>query len=163
MIDKLREADPVELLRSINYVDSALFGISIDIFKLRLFVTAQQSLGLARLGFDEGAAFLCMEFRSISNLKMDIDKSVFGPPYLDDGNLSALDLLNFDFDDLDLRKVGATGLTDRSGEYREMRDVYEVRFTFRNAALRFRFADLEITTFEPETLDIKHSLDSAQA
>lgn len=160
MSTELRNANPFELLVSINYIDSALFGLSIDIFKIRLFVTAQQSAGLLKLGFEDGYADLCIEFRLIRNLTVNMDKPIFAPPYLDDGDLSAVNLFNFDFERLDLRKVGSTGDTDRSGQYNELRDIHEVRFTSRNLTLQFQFVDLEISTFEPSDLDGRYALNS---
>lgn len=160
---ELRNANPFELLNSINYIDSALFGLSIDLFKIRLFCTFRQSLGLLKLGFEEGGADLCLEFRIIENLKVDMNKSVFGPPYLEDGDLAAGDLFDFDFETLDLKKVGSSGHTDRLGEYTELRDIHEVRFTFRNATLQFQFGNLEISTFDPLDLDKRYGLDSGQA
>src|SRR5687767_8154177 len=103
---ELCNANPLEVLDSINYIDSALFGLSIDLFKIRLFVSARESSKLIKFGFNEGYADLCLEFRIVENLKLDINKSVFTPPYLEDGDLSAADLLDFDFELLDLKKVG---------------------------------------------------------
>lgn len=163
MSNELRNANPLELLKSINYIDSALFGLSIDIFKIRLFVTAQQSSGILNLGFEEGYADLCLEFRIIRNLTINMNKAVFAPPYLDDGDLSAVNLLDFDFERLELKKVGSTGDTDQSGQYNELRDIHELRLTFRNATMQFQFVDLEISTFEPLDLDKRYSLDSGQA
>jgi hypothetical protein len=77
---KLQNASALELLRSINYIDSALFGLSIDIFKLRLFLSARQSSGLAKLGFEEGGADLCLEFRIVENLEVHLSKSTYAPP-----------------------------------------------------------------------------------
>jgi hypothetical protein len=159
---ELRNANALEVLNSINYIDSTLFGFSIDIFKIRLFISAQESSRLIEFGFDEGYAHLCLEFRLVENLKIDINKSVFTPPYLEDGDLAAAHLLDFDFELLDLKKVGSTGQTDRMGEYGEMRDIHEVRFTFRHAAMQFQFIDLEISTFEPLDLDKRYSLNSGQ-
>lgn len=163
MSNELRNADPIKLLRSINYIDSALFGLSIDLFKIRLFCTFRQSLGLLQLGFEEGGADVCLEFRLVENLKLEINKSVFAPPYLDDGDLSAANLLDFDFGPLDLKKVGSTGRTARPGEYGERRDIHEVRFTFRYAMLQFQFIELEISTFEPLDLDSRYALDPGRA
>jgi hypothetical protein len=126
-------------------------------------VTAQQSTGLLKLGFEDGYADLCLEFRIIRNLMINMNKGVFAPPYLDDGDLSAVNLLDFDFHHLDLKKVGSTGDTDRSGQYNELRDIHEVRFTFRNAELQFQFVELEISTFEPLDLDSRYALNSGRA
>ncbi|HEX8514281.1 MAG TPA: hypothetical protein VF688_14380 [Allosphingosinicella sp.] len=160
---ELRNANPFELLDSINYIDSALFGLSIDLFKIRLFCTFRQSLGLLKLGFEEGGADLCLEFRLIENLKLNMNKSVFGPPYLEDGDLAAGDLFDFDFEVLNLKKVGSTGLTDRLGEYTELRDIHEVHFSFRNASMQFQFVTLEISTFDPLDLDSRYCLSSRNA
>lgn len=160
---ELRNADPLKLLGSINYIDSALFGLSIDIFKIRLFVTAQQSAGLSRLGFEDGYADLCLEFRIIRNLMININKTAFAPPYLDDGDLSAVNLLKFDFARLELKKVGSTGDSDRSGQYNRSRDVHEVSLAFTNGTLKFQFADLQISTFDPLDLDNRHCLGSGPA
>lgn len=160
---ELRDTNALELLDSINYIDSALFGLSIDIFKIRLFCTFRDSLGLLNLGFENGGAHLCLEFRLIENLKIDMSKSIFAPPYLEDGDLAAADLFDFDFGTLDLKKVGSTGLTNRLGEYTKPRDIHEVRFTFRNATVQFQFISLEISTFEPLELDNRHALGFDQA
>jgi hypothetical protein len=147
-------AKPLDVLSSINYSDSALFGLSIDIFKVRLLITAIQSSQLERFGFEEDHAYLCCDFRKIENLKLDIRKPVFAPPYLEDGDLAAVDLADFDFECVDLRKVGATGLTDRYGGHGEMRDIHEIRLTFiGGGALQFQFASLEISVFDPIDFD----------
>lgn len=157
---KLHEGDPIEVLSSINYIDSALFGLSIDLFKIRLFIDAQESSRLMSYGFDEGYAHLCFEFRLIENLKVDLNRSLFAPPYLEDGDLSAADLFDFDFEILDIKKVGKTGRANRYDEYSEFRDIYEVRFTFRNGLLQFQFVNLEVFTFDPLDLDKKDYLNS---
>jgi hypothetical protein len=159
---ELRNANPLELLNSINYIDSALFGLSIDIFKIRLFMTAQQSAGLLKLGFEDGYADLCLEFRIIRNLTINLNKGMFAPPYLDDGDLSAVNLLHFDFSRLELKKIGYTGDTNRSGEYKR-RDLHEIRFVFTTGTLQFQFADLEISTFEPSDLDSSYALNPGRA
>jgi hypothetical protein len=46
---ELRNANALKLLNSINNIDSALFGLSIDLFKIRLFCTFRQSLGWASI------------------------------------------------------------------------------------------------------------------
>lgn len=160
---ELRNADPLELLKSLNYIDSALFGLSIDIFKIRLFVTAQQSMGLLKLGFEDGYADLCLEFRIIRNLSLNMNKGVYAPPYLDDGDLSAVNLLDFDLERIELKKVGSTGDTERSGQYSELRDIHEVHFAFTSGTLQFQFVNLEISTFEPLDLDKRYAVDSGQA
>lgn len=159
---ELRNADSLELLKSLNYIDSALFGLSIDIFKIRLFVTAQQSAGLLKLGFEDGYADLCLEFRIVRNLTINLNKAVFAPPYLDDGDLSAVNLLKFDFARLELNKIGLTGDTARSGQY-ESRDIHEISFVFTTGTLQFQFADLEISIFDPLDLDKRYALNSAEA
>lgn len=159
----LSTADSLKLLNSINYVDSSLFGLSVDPFKIRLFCTFRQSVGLLELGFEEGGAHLCLEFRLTENLKIDLNKSNFTPPYLEDGDLAAVDLLDFDSTGLDLKKIGFASHTDRLGGYQERREHYEVRFTFVNATLQFLFVDLEISVFEPSDLDNKYALSSAPA
>lgn len=160
---ELRNADSLEVLHSINYIDSALFGLSIDLFKIRLFVSARESSRLVKFGFDDGYADLCLEFRIVKDLELNMNKSIFTPPYVEDGDLSAADLLDFDFEILDLKKVGSTGQTDRMGEFRELRDLQQIKFTFGNAMLQFQFVELEISTFEPLSLDIRYALDPGQA
>ena len=153
---ELHNANSLEVLDSINYIDSALFGLSIDLFKIRLFINARESSRLIQFGFNEGYAHLCLEFRLIKNLKIDMNKSVFTPPYLEDGELAAAHLFDFDFEMLDLKKVGFTGETDRINEYKELRAMHEIRMTFRNASLQFQFVTLEISTFEPVDLDSRY-------
>jgi hypothetical protein len=155
---ELRHANPLEVLDSINYIDSALFGFSIDIFKIRLFLTVRQSSELMKFGFEQDYAYLCFEFRVIRNLRVNMDKAMFAPPYLDDGDLSAVDLFDFDFEILDIKKAGQTGHTDRLGEYKELHDIYEIKLTFRDAMLQFQFVNLEIREFDPLDLDKTNSL-----
>ena len=146
---EIHQANPLDILRSISYIDSALFGISIDIFKVRLLITVCQSENLKELGFADDHGYLCADFRQIRNLDFTISKSTFAPPFLEDGDLAATDLVDFNFDSIEIKKVGATGETDRLGEYREMRDIHEVRLTSVEATLQFQFVAVTLSIFEP--------------
>ena len=146
---ELHQAPPLDVLRSINYIDSALFGIHIDIFKVRLLISVCQSEALEDLGFEDGNGDLCADFHQIRNLDFRISKSTFCPPFLEDGELAATDILDFNFDSIEIRKVGSTGQTDRLGEYGEMRDIHVVRFTSVQAALQFQFVAVTLSVFEP--------------
>lgn len=142
-------AESVEILKSINYVDSALFGLHIDIFKVRLLVNCFWSPGLARLGLSQNAD-LYFDFRHVHSFLFSVHKGVLGPPYLDDGDLSAITLADFDIGELDVRHVGKF---TPCGEDMQV-DEYEVFFPFRrNGSLKFRFGDLRVGTFDPEKVD----------
>lgn len=146
---ELHQAPPLDVLRSINYIDSALFGVHLDIFKVRLLISVRQSDALKHLGFADGGGNLCADFRQIRNLDFRICKSTFPPPFLEDGELAATDILDFNFDSIEIEKVGSTGETDRLGEYREMRDIHEVRFTSIEATLLFQFVTVTLSIFDP--------------
>lgn len=123
-------ARPLEVLDSINYIDSALFGLGIDIFKIRLLIAAVLSSGLRKFGFEDDHAYLCFDFRLPESLNLNIKKGVFCPPYLEDGELAACNLLDFDFERIETKKVGSTGQTERINEYGERHDIHEMRMTF---------------------------------
>ena len=149
----LNTVESIELLESINYEDSSLLGLSVDIFKVRLLINAELSPNVERFGFGPYAD-LCFDFRHINSLLFSIHKGVFGPPYLDDGDLSAISFANFGFGLLDLRKVGKTHPLAYMLEDRELIDEYEVNIPFRmNGSVSFRFAELKVGTFVPESLD----------
>lgn len=146
---ELHQAPPLDVLRSINYIDSALFGVHIDIFKVRLLISVRQSEAMKRLGFEDGNGNLCADFRQMRNLDFRVRKSTFCPPFLEDGELAATDILDFNFDSIAIKKVGSTGETDRLGEYLEMRDIHEIRFTSVEAKLQFQFVTVTLSIFEP--------------
>lgn len=145
----------IRLLESINYVDSALFGLSVDIFKVSLFISVIQTAGLREFGFDQNGLYgddLVFEFRRIQHLKLQISKGEFGPPYLEDGELSAIDL-GPSFRTFGIRKVGTTHVTDRYSVYRDMVDIHEVTLDFGTGTVDFAFCDLRVKQFSPEELD----------
>jgi len=142
----------VNIIRSINYLDSSLFGLGIDIFKVRIMVSSTLSSELIRFGFDERFENICCDFSQIRNLELEIKKSVFGPPYLEDGQLAAIDLADFNFKTPKIRKTGSTSTTDRLDCYGTNRDIYEIQFTFDYGMIRFEFVELEISVFDPENL-----------
>lgn len=147
-----RKADPLDVLRAVNDIDSALFGLSIDIFKVRLLIMADLSYELTSLGFDADHANICFDFRQVENLVFSASKANLGPAYLEDGDLALMDL--FSFDSIEIKKAGETGITDRLNVYGERREVHEVRISFRlGGIIQFEFADLEYTTFDPLDLD----------
>ena len=149
----LNTVECIELLESINYEDSSLLGLNVDIFKVSLLISAELSPNVSRFGFGPYAD-LRFDFRHINAFLFSIHKGVFGPPWLEDGDLSAISFANFNFGLLDLRKVGWTRpLSDMLGEG-ELIDEYEVSIPFRmNGSVQFRFADLKVETFVPEDLD----------
>ncbi len=69
----------VNIIRSINYIDSSLFGLGIDIFKVRIMVSATLSSELKSFGFNERFEGICCDFSQIRNLELEIKKSTFGP------------------------------------------------------------------------------------
>ena len=148
-------AKPIDVLKAINFVDSALFGIEIDIFKIRLLVSVCESPDLMEFGFSDPFGDFCLDFRRIGLLELNIRKGEFGPPYLEDGDLSAICLADFNYEPVQIEKNGATGMTDRYGEYREARDRYEVRFTLTGGSLKFWFVDLDVSLFDPLDFDRK--------
>lgn len=145
-------AESIEILKAVNFIDSGLFGLSVDIFKVRLLICCRWSPGLARLGFSQNAD-LCFEFRLADSFLFSVHKGLFGPPYLEDGDLSAINLADFDIGELDLRHVGRT-IPPSYDEKAEWVDQYEVHFPFlSNGSLQFRFSTLSVDTFDPESVD----------
>jgi len=145
-------AENIEILKSINFEDSNLFGFAIDIFKVRLLITCIES-PLERFGFSTNCD-LCFDFRHINSLILSIHKGELGPPYLEDGELSAISFADFDIRELDLRLVGRGAPPSYSLEEREPLDEYEVHFPFRsNGSITFRFSDLRVDLFDSESLD----------
>lgn len=145
----LQEKNPIDVLRSINYLDSSAFGIEINVFGITLLISARNSPNLMDFGFSEPHGDIRAEFRQVRDLSINISKSNFCPPYLGNGELAAVDLLDFASHEIKIGRVGATGETDRLGEYRELRDIYEVQFVFPEAELNFKFVNLNLSTFDP--------------
>lgn len=145
-------AEGIEILKSINFEDSSLFGVSVDIFKVRILITCVES-PLECFGYGTHTD-LCFDFRHINQLVFSLHKGLFGPPYLADGDLSAISMADFDIRELELRKVGRGMPLSYSPEEQERVDEYHVNFPFRsNGAIAFRFSDLRVDTFDPESLD----------
>lgn len=148
-------AESIKLLEAINYLDSGLFGLCIDIFKIRLLVSVVQTGGLEDFGFDpEGflGDWLCFDFSGIKSLNLDLKRGEFGPPYLEDGQLAALDLS--DFGSFAMKKIGKSGSTSKLGCYRELVDIYEVDLVLHYGSIKFSFCDLTVSKFIPENLDV---------
>ena len=143
----------IRALRSINAIDSALFGFCIDIFKVRIFISAGLSSGLESLGFDGNHEDLCFDFRQVSELNVDFGTGELGPPYLEDGSLAAMDLADLVGEAIPLSEEGATRRTNRINRYREMRTVYQVVFPTRRGEIRFKFVDADVNKFAPDELD----------
>jgi hypothetical protein len=148
-------AESIRLFKSINWEDSALFGLAVDIFKVTLLMTVIQTGGLQEFGFDPegiGGDDLAFDFSRIQFLSLNINKGEFGPPYLEDGDLSAI---NFgqSFRKFEIREAGASGMTDRYDVYREMVPIHEVTLDFGCGSMKFAFCDLKVRKFVPEDLD----------
>ena len=147
--------ESIRLLKSINFVDSALFGLSIDIFKITLLVTVIQTAGLQEFGFDdEGACAddLAFDFSRIGFLNLNVRKGEFGPPYLATGELAALDFASFR--SFDIRRAGLSGRTDRDGEYRDSVPIHELVVETGYGSIEFSFCDVRVRRFKPEQLDL---------
>ena len=148
-------AESVKLLESINYADSGLFGLSIDVFKIRLLISVVQTGGLQEFGFDPEGVFgdwLCFEFSGIKSLNLDLKRGEFGPPYLEDGQLSASDLS--DFRSFTMKRIGKSGDTSKLGTYRELVDIHEVDIVLNYGSIKFSFCDLTVSDFTPENFDV---------
>ena len=146
-------AEAIRILKSINFIDSDLFGLTVDLFKVRLLINTEVSPEIKRSGFDPGFDLVGFDFRLVENIKFDFHMAYLGPAYLEDGELSAGGIASFSFEPLDLRKVGSTCRTDRINVYRDMVDVYEVDMLLNYGSIKFRFSDLSVATYVPEDLD----------
>ena len=149
-------AESIRLFKSINFEDSELFGLSIDIFKVTLLIWVIQTGGLQEFGFDQDGIYgdhLAFEFTRIQSLNLKICKGEFGPPYLEDGDLSAI-TLGQSFRKFEIREAGASGSTDRYDVYREPVAIHEVTLDFAGGSINFGFCDLKVRKFIPENLDI---------
>lgn len=145
--------DCIEILKSINFEDSTLFGFSIDIFKIRMLISWIDPGVLEEFGFRQ-CSDLCFDFRHVDSLILSIHKGIFGPPYLEDGELSAIDLAAFGFAELDLQIVGRGPPLSYSADGGQPVNQYQVNFPFRsNGSIQFRFSELRVGTFIPESLD----------
>jgi hypothetical protein len=145
-------AENIEILKSINFEDSNLFGLAIDIFKVRLLITCVESQ-LEPFGFGANCD-LCFDFRHINSLILSIHKGLLGPPYLEDGELSAISFADFEISTLDLRWVGRGVPPSYNPKERTPLDEYEINLPFAsNGSITFRFSDLRVDTFDAESLD----------
>lgn len=143
----------IRALRSINAIDSALFGFCIDIFKVRIFISTGLSSGLDGLGFNGDHDELCFDFRQVSELNIDFAKGELGPPYLEDGSLAAIDLADLKGGEIPLSEAGSTSRTNKLNHYGEMRSIYEVTFHTRLGEIGFKFADAHVSRFAAHELD----------
>lgn len=146
-------ATAIKILRGINFIDSELFGLTVDLFKVRLLVNTEVSPAIKALGLDPGYDLVGFDFRLVENLKFDFHMAYLGPAYLEDGDLSAGGIAAFSFDPLDIRKAGSTCRTDRMNVYRDMVEVYEVDMLLNYGSISFRFSDLSVATYPPEDFD----------
>lgn len=146
-------ASAVRILKSINFIDSDLFGLTVDLFKVRLLINTEVSPEIKSSGFDPGFDLLGFDFRLVENLKFSFHMAYLGPAYLEDGDLSAGGIAAFNFEPLDMRRAGSTCRTDRINVYRDMVDVYEVDMLLNYGSIKFQFADLSVATYKPEDLD----------
>ena len=148
-------AKSIRLLKSINYDDSALFGLNLDIFKISLFMSVVQTRGLPEFGFDQSGVFadnLVFDFRLVSFVNLRVNKGEFGPAYLPDGELAAI---NFgpSVRSFSIKQSGASGMTDRIDNYRDMVPIYEVTLDFACGSIEFSFSNLRVRQFIPERID----------
>lgn len=142
----------LRVLQAINFLDSELFGFSVDIFKVRILISAGLS-EIGEFGYDPTFESLCFDFRRVEDLRIDYRKGWIAPPYLEDGELAAIDLDNFQFQSIELKKSGTTCDTERQNVSGPFRDRYDVAFAFRGGVIAFKFADLRVSTFGAEALD----------
>ncbi len=101
------------------------------------------------LKYDPAIHVLGCEFRFVKRLNIRLNLPGLGPAYLQDGDLAAIDIAYFRFENFDLRKVGATHQTDRLGvllDKGDMVDVYEVGMPLNYGEISFQFSDLRIAT-----------------
>lgn len=147
-------SNEINILNTVNYMDSALFGFTIDIFKIQLFISLPESPELEEFGISKDSD-LCYEFLLVEDVEINFVGNRLGPPYLDNGELSAINIADFFFEELDIKKAGVTTYTDVIDKVGEIRDRYEVQFTLSGKGkIAFKFADIKISAFDdPLKLD----------
>ena len=147
-------SNEINILNTVNYMDSALFGFSIDIFKIQLLISLPESPELEEFGISKDSD-LCCEFLLVEDVEINFFENRLGPPYIENGELSAMNIADFFFEELDIKKAGVTTDTDIGDEIGEIRDRYEVQFTLSNKGkIAFKFADIKISIFDdPLKLD----------
>jgi hypothetical protein len=148
--------EAIRILRSVNFIDSGLFGLTVDVFKLRLLLSTHPTPQMERFGYNPAIHVLGFDFRSVENLKFDFHLAGLGPAYLEDGDLAAIDIAQFRFEPLELRKAGATHQTDKLGVLRDrgdMVDVYEVSMPLNYGLIEFQFSNLRVATHIAQDLD----------
>lgn len=142
----------LRVIQAINFLDSDLFGFSVDIFKVRILISAGLS-AIEEFGYDPTFESLCFDFRRVEDLKIDYRKGWIAPPYLEDGELGAIDLDHFQFESIEVRKSGKTIDSQRQNVSGPSRDRYDIAFACRGGAIAFKFADLRVSAFDAEALD----------
>ena len=150
-------SDNLKLLNSINFADSALDGFSIDLFKVTILVCVVQTGGLHEFGLDPdslGGANFAFHFRGVRSLSLMFD-NIHLPeaPYLDDGELAAVNLGDF-HDRFSLAEVGQYGLTAQG----EPVPVYELTVGINEGQLKFQFTALDVEQYTPEDLDMRANI-----
>ncbi len=142
----------LRVLQVINFLESDLFGFSVDIFKVRILISAGSS-AIGEFGYDPTFESLCFDFGRVEDLKIDYRKGWIAPPYLEDGELAAIDLDHFQCESIEVKKSGKTIDSERQNVSGPSRDRYDIAFACRGGMIAFRFADLRVSTFEAEALD----------
>lgn len=151
-------AEAIRILKSINFIDSELFGLTVDKFKVRLLVRTEVAPEIKSCGFDPGFDLVGFDFRLVENIKFSFHMANLGPAYLEDGELAAGGIAAFRFEPLDLRRAGSTCRTDRINHYRDTVDIYEIDLLLNYGFIKFQFSDLSIATYVPEDLADKPTI-----
>jgi hypothetical protein len=144
-------------LENTNYLDSGLIGFSVDIISVKLYIIAQISSDFVDFSSKEGFAFICYEFRQISNLEINF-QTTLSPPYLEDGSLAAMDLADFQSEFISAKCVGKTTETDRIYQYRDPCEIYEIFMDTSRGTIKFQFAEINLSQFDPYKIDSRNIL-----
>lgn len=145
---KTKIQDYREIFDSINFVDSSLFSLCLNIFNFRMVLDVLPLNDAIEERLGGKFELVSFEFRRISNFSLSFDRGVFPKPFLSDGSVAASEIANFDFERIKLNPVGKTIHTDRTDTYCDPMDIYEIDFYFDCGKLSFRFVELFISGYE---------------
>lgn len=144
------------LLREINFVDSELIGLEVDIYKLRLLIDVRLSSHLKAFGLNPVGENLCFDFRLLGGNGYCIEMKRLvphGPTHTCDGELLLNTLGRIDLADLEVVNRGMTTLTDRDGVEGAPRPIFEICLPYCHGKVTFQFTEMRVCTFREEDLD----------
>jgi len=140
------------LLNSINFVDSSILRLSIDIAKIEIVIDPAflNSALKDELRLDTEA--ITLKFLGLRDVKISLNRTTFPKLILNDGTLAAADISGFEFDRIKIISLGKTRETNCLDVYSNPKQEYAVELKLEIGVIYFCFVTLKIAKFDAASL-----------